>query len=511
MKKIFLACCLLTAALLLCSCGSVTLGGRQVSRGTKELTAVVTEEELALLDSLPKLRYADLSGSDCYAAMIAWGAAHPGVMLRYTVPLPNGATAENSATVLDLSALRHEQLDEALRAVAALPSLQLVELGDTAGNDLTGEDLTLLRASFPSVRFEHKVLFRGQPLDTGLQSLDLSTCSDEELSALLPWLGEMTQLRSIELGDGGDAAAARFSWEHVRALEELFPQAQINYRFRLYGRELSLETEALDLNHLVLDDQGALVKAVTVCMPRLRWLDMDSCEVDDEHMAAIRDALPQAEVVWRVWFGTGYSVRTNVERIIASNPDKAGELDAENTRSLQYCTKVRYLDLGHNSYLNSIEFTRYMPDLEVVILAMGDWSDCSPLAGCLKLEYAELQTTCLNDISPLAGLVNLRHLNICCNYALHDLSPLYNIPLERLWIGCLTPIPLEQVDTFRQLHPGCRIDIESTDPTQTFWRYTGMDEKGNLKLEPRYALLRQQMDYDSAPLCYSYIENDPLY
>ena len=513
MKNSILAFSLALTMLLLCGCGetTVTVAGRQFPRDTTELTAIVTAEDLPSLEQLPNLRYADLSGSDCYAALLAWGEAHPGVTLRYTVPLPDGTLAENSASALDLSALRHEQVAAAGQALALLPAARSVDLGDTARNDLTPEDVAALKTAFPEILFAHTVLFDGQPLDFTMQSLDLSAFNDSELAVLIPWLRGMTALQRVELGDGGDAASPRVSWEHVRALRALCPDAHIQYRFTLYGQEQTLDATWLDFNHITMDDQGALVKAVTVCMPQLTWLDMDFCAVDDEHMAEIRDALPNAEVVWRIWFGDGYSVRTNVERIVASNPGKAGELTPENTQSLKYCTKVKYLDLGHNSYLSSIDFVRYMPELEVAILAMGAWHDCSPLSACTKLEYAELQTTCLNDLRPLAGLTNLRHLNICYNLALHDLTPLYDIPLERLWIGCTTPIPPEQVETYQALHPDCTIELESVDPTQTLWRYTGEDELGNLKLDPRYALLREQFAYDSAPDCYAYIENDPLY
>lgn len=51
---------------------------------------------------------------------------------------------------------------------------------------------------------------------------------------------------------------------------------------------------------------------------------MDSCGVSDEEMAAIRDDFPDVNVVWRIWFGTGYSVRTDVEKILASQPQRAG-------------------------------------------------------------------------------------------------------------------------------------------------------------------------------------------
>ena len=251
-------------------------------------------------------------------------------------------------------------------------------------------------------------------------------------------------------------------------------------------------------------------------MPELTLLDMDFCEVSDEAMADIRDSLPKAEVVWRIWFGNehrnGYSVRTNVTRILASNPGRGGELTAENTRSLKYCTKVIYLDLGHNDQLTDISFVRCMPDLEVAVLAMGGFSDLSPLADCPKLEYLEIQTGAVSDLRPLSGLKNLRHLNIAWNFALTDITPLYELTeLERLWIGGYDPVPREQVEEMQRRAPNCVINTTTSNPTEAGWRYVSFNEEGYGIPHPRYALLRKQFDYGSAPYCYSYPEYDPLY
>ena len=40
------------------------------------------------------------------------------------------------------------------------------------------------------------------------------------------------------------------------------PQAKVNYRFTLYGKDVDLHDTELDLNHIRIDDQGALVKAI---------------------------------------------------------------------------------------------------------------------------------------------------------------------------------------------------------------------------------------------------------
>ena len=521
-KTLLLMICALLL-LSLCGCGEVTIGtkesGTKVERDVTEFTGVLTAEQLPYLDKLTKLQYADLSGSACYDEILAWAAAHPQVGVRFTLPLPGGGTVENSASSLDLSTLRREQLPEARALMDRLVSLRSVDLGAFGRNDLTPADILELRSAYPQIDFSYPVLLQGQPLQLDAVSLDLSRSDGAEIDTLLPWLPYMTQLGYIELGEGGDAALSRVSWDRVKAIRDACPQASVGYRFTLYGRDMDLNETTLDFNHMTIGDQGALIKAVAVCLPNLQLVDMDFCGVDDEHMEEIRDALPNAEVIWRIWFGNnydtrtggGYSVRTDVTRIVASNPDKAGELTPENTKSLKYLTKMKYLDLGHNSYLSSIDFVRYMPDLEVAILCMGNWCDASPLASCPKLEYAELQTTCLSDLRPLSGLTNLRHLNLCFNFALHDISPLYGLQLERLWIGCLDPVPPEQIETFRQLHPGCRVDVESTDPTQTYWRFTGMNEYGGMIADPRYALLREQFEYDTAPLCYCYSENDPRY
>ena len=217
-------------------------------------------------------------------------------------------------------------------------------------------------------------------------------------------------------------------------------------------------------------------------------------------------------MVWRIWFGTGYTVRTDVERILASNPGIGGELCPDNTGPLKYCTKVKYLDLGHNSYLGNLDFCAYMPDLDTIVIALSNVSDLSPLANCKHLRYAELQTSALNDLRPLAELYELTDLNICYNFSLTDITPLYGLTkLDRLWIGCLDPVPEEQVAEMQRRVPDCTINVKDLDPTREEWRWDGSYDNGALKPSASYERLREDMQYDMAPFSYAYIRNDPLY
>ena len=290
--------------------------------------------------------------------------------------------------------------------------------------------------------------------------------------------------------------------------------------FTVYGRRLNVNDEIVNLSHMEIADDGAAIAEMLPFMPNLKILDMDSCGVDSEHMAKIRDANPDVEVIWRIWFGSekAYSVRTDVERILASNSGPGtpgGTFSREDCKELGYCTKVKLLDVGHTNSIADISFVANMPDLEVAILAMAVWCDATPLASCSKLEYAELQTTGLSDLTPLKECKNLKHLNICHDFAIHDITALYDLDLTRLWIGPYDPIPAEQIAQYQKLHPACKINTTALDPTYEGWRTFYDETAGADVYDPRYALLRTQFAYgeggDLLHGSYSFSWNDPYY
>ncbi len=509
MRKILLPVICILLCSLLCGCERtpepIELSSGPWPQDTVELSTTVTPEDLALLDAFPALQSVDFSGSECYAEINAWAKAHPDTKVIYTVSLPNGQAVAHDVKSLDLSSMDPSALEACVPFLDYLNSLEEIQLP----KDLGLNQLQAVAERCPNAVLNFDVSVSGIKLSPETTSLDLSKADTSAISKLLPWLSVVKNIESIDLGSESDNRT--LTWDDIVALQEAAPNAVMSYSFKLYGKDFTLADTEMVLRRIPIDDEGALVKKVTACMPNLKHLDMDWCGVSDEAMAEIRDALPNTNVVWRIWFGTGYTVRTDVERILASNPGIGGELSPENTRSLKYCTKVKYLDLGHNSYLGDISFVSYMPDLEVAVLAMANWSDASPLADCPKLEYLELQTSSLNDLRPLSELKNLKHLNIAHCFALTDLSPIYDLQLERLWIGRLTPIPKEQVEAYQKLVPECKINTTTTDPTEECWRYIGCNEVGVMLLDPRYELLREQLQYGLGRSAYAYLGNDPYY
>ena len=327
----------------------------------------------------------------------------------------------------------------------------------------------------------------------------------DAVAALLP---EMRWLQEVELG----TEEGRLSWADIRRLEKAAPKAVFLYRFRFCGKDFTLQDEVMDLNHCPMDDEGTALRKILPCMQRLTRLDMDSCGVSNRAMARIRRENPDVEVIWRIWFGAYNlcSVRTDTERIVASEEEI--HLEKGDAQVLRFCTKVRYLDLGHMRYLEDWSFLGSMPELEVLIISLGDFEDLSFLSSCPHLEYLEMG--CRShpdgplDLSFLAELKELKHLNITKLGPVTGWEALEQLTqLERLWIGGYTEIPQEELDRLQELLPDTEINLEKYAGVDGKWRYTD----GVQTPTPRYELLRQQFDYPHYDRVLAWYWNDPLY
>jgi hypothetical protein len=349
---------------------------------------------------------------------------------------------------------------------------------------------------------------------------DLSALPHEEVSAAIEALKQMPKLRYVNLGiedaaeakidqdsaeDTGNMIPRGLTWEDIRALQDACPEADVEYQFTLFGKKFSTLDKEMNFHHVTMDDEGAAVREVLPCMTKCELLDMDFSGVSSEHMAEIRDAYPQMKVVWRIWFGNDCSVRTDVERILASNLNHV--LTDDNTRDLKYCTKVRFLDIGHNSMLHDFSFLEYMPDLEVAVICITGLSDLTPLANHEKLEYLEINTCAQGlDLSPLGTCPNLEH--ICACYLGHvrgweELKKLTK--LQRLWFGCNTQLPEGAVEELQEALPNTIINTTNPFGSSGDWRYEGKHR------HPRYELLREQFDYTNYTNVSSSWYNDPMY
>ncbi len=485
----------------------VELSSGRFAVNTRQLSTPISARDIPMLDYFTKLESADFSGSDCYEQIAQWVQANPQIDVRYSVALPDGSTVDNDVESLDLSWLESKDAEAAAQALGKLPNVKSIKLGAVGSDSLELSALSVLRTAAPEADFDFDVELAGQHISADAKSIDLSSLSHAEVFDTVSLLSCMPNLRTVELGT--ESSSRALEWADIALLKSVCPNASFSYSFELYGQELTLNSTKLDFRGTELEDSGEALYSVLSCMNKCKYLDLDSTGLSNEVCADIRDLFPNVEVVWRVWFGENYSVRTDTERILASKPTVGGMISDASV--LQYCTKVKYLDLGHNDDLADFSFMASMPELEVVIVSMTSVSDISSLKNCKKLDYLEL-TSCpqLADLSPLAECTSIKHLNFAGCPNVSDISPLYNITgLERLWIGRDTPVPADQVSKMRSAAPGCKINTTTEDPHGESWRYTGYDPEIPLYYwVDRYELIREQLGYNYQE--YSFYWLDPL-
>ena len=515
----------LICLLLLCGCAKkITMSSSTVKDDAQSITAVVTPEDLKLLDGFESLVSADFSGSTCYPELMDWAERHPLVEVRYTVDFPGGVTAENTAAKLDLTGLSDADAEEAMDALEYLPQLKAVDLGSEQ-TGLSPKTACGFFSRYPDLDFSYHCKLFGKDSVLDETRLDLTQVSPKEILASLDTISALRNLKEIRLGDEERKDAP--SWEEILALREAAPDVKIDYNFTIFELPFTLEDEKVDISYHPVRENWPEILSIAKCMPNLKTLLMDSCGVGNEDMATIRDALPDTEVVWRINFGAAYSARTNVIKILASKPSLGGTLYNSDLEVFKYFTKIKYLDIGHNETITDLSFVRYMPDLEVLIIAMNPLGDLTPLADCKNLEYLELFYSNTDDLSPLAGLKTLKHLNVGHCPFLTDISPIYDLELDRFYLGRFEdcPVPAEQVDHYRELHPDCEVENSSWESSEGAWR-RGRFLDGD-KLEwfkkqpyyseerigyaPRYALLCDQMGYDNLAYTVSWYDPDYKY
>ncbi|MBQ6333225.1 MAG: hypothetical protein IJI34_10765 [Clostridia bacterium] len=455
----------------------ILLNGKTFSGDETELSLVLTAAEMPVLERFPNLAVLDLSGSECYDAIEAYRAAHPDVDVRFTVPV-EGRDVPHDTEELSISA----PVDPALLShLHALRHLSVTE-------PLSPADAEALLAVLPAEALTYSVSFCGLTVPSDADSLDLSEVSPEQLDEILPALPVLPSLSRIRLDP--ESGASRWTLEQAGEIERVRADVLVDLTVTVFDTTFNLTDESVTFLKIDLSDRLDEVRNVLSCAPHVGRMVFDQCKIPDEQLAELRSEFSSPKVVWRI-FMKYYSCLTDVIMIRFSDNDELRKLYDKDTAPLVYCNEVRYLDLGHD-HITDAYFVANMPDLEVLILAVGDGTDVSALKNCPKLEYCEIFSCHVADISALANCTELEHLNIC-RTEITDITPLYGLKkLKRLWLS-RSPIPTEQIEEIQRLLPDCIVDTTAYDPTGEGWRYYGYYIDN---YTPRYRLLREQMCYD---------------
>ncbi|MEE1327435.1 MAG: leucine-rich repeat domain-containing protein [Oscillospiraceae bacterium] len=355
--------------------------------------------------------------------------------------------------------------------------------------NLSIEHFIGLAKSFPEAKLEYEISIGGSVVPHDAKKLDFSSVTDVDTDALITAMELLPDVTDVELMN--DAGESAFSLEDVLKLYDVFPHVKLNYSFEFFGQVISTDMERIVYREVEIGDEGlAEFRKILPMMHGLTYLMLDTCGTSDEETAKLReDFADRLKVVWKVKVGV-VGLYTDTLRIWINDGFFPSQL-----YKLQYCNEVRYMDVGHMMAVNSLEFARSMPDLEVLIVALTAVTDISPLADCKKLEFLEIFSNDIKDISPLAELQSLQYLNIS-NLPITDITPIFGLNNLKL-VNCnmIKDVLDEQVAQFRELHPDTVINCKWwKDPTGTEWRYVNDDEEG--KPTERYQLLCRQIGYN---------------
>lgn len=476
---------LFLAALLLSGCDG--LGMQETTEPTKVERISMTVDENTILDmerDYPDLKYADLSGSECYQAIAAYAARNPQVQVRYLVRLGAMAAAPDAQSLeLEPGDYDYQTL---LRNLAYLPQLQKVTLRNAA---LEPSELQTLRQAYPNVEFVSGLNFCGIPCDSETQTLDLSSLRPEQVLENAPTLAVLSNLAEIQLmaADGTTA----FTLEQAAQLQAAMPQVLLRFSFDLFGKQVSTTDAEISYANQYIGNQPGALDTLRMALSVLRGCDrlvLDNCHFTNEELAQVRDEFRDTtKVVWRIWFGKGGCL---TDRKVIRH---VYNLYDSNSADLIYCEDAEFLDFGHNEILKQCDFVAGMPHLRAVILSGSMISDLTPFENCPDLEFLEV-AYCgyLEDISPLAVCTNLQRLNIAYT-KVSDLSPLDELNMQ-VMVDARSKTDEAERARFDDLHPDCLTqhtgDVKDDQPYGYPWRY---DENGDPN--EYYALLKEKFGY----------------
>ena len=276
------------------------------------------------------------------------------------------------------------------------------------------------------------------------------------------------------------------------------------------GKTYTGNEEYIDLGDTVVKDFDAFT-AFLDQMPDLKQVDMWANEMTADRCDMLASRYPDMRWGWTLVIQARdhkHLVRTDWTAWSTLHNKKSTAHTSEDFAILKYCWNLMALDIGHNA-VASLDFLYDLPNLRVLIAALNNVTDITPVASLKNLEYAELFNNKITDVSPLKDLTHLMDLNITVNN-IADFTPLANLTgLKRLWINGahkrgFNPPPEEMVAPLREALPDTVINTVSGG-TEGGWRYLN---DAQTELDPHYRVIQMIFGENSKNPKHDYVPFD---
>ena len=428
------------------------------------VAALTLDDVEFLVTYFPKLTIIDASMCTDYDVLEILQAKLPEVDVVYQVSLGEGSyELDTTDLVLSNDEFNFVTLMENLAHLRNVTSVKLRNL------ELTSEQMGQLTQAYENIVFTSTVEVFGQEYDSEISELDLSGITGNDVPTVTEQIKKLPNLTHVNLNPENGIGA--LSKEDVKNLMDAVPNVVFDFSFDFYGETLSTADEEVHIKNKKIGDEGEQeIRLALDLLKNCKRFVLEYCQVSNETMAKLReDYRDKTKIVWRVSYGKG-TIMTDAEVVRA-----VYDLVDDNCHNLVYCEDAKYMDIGHNEWLDGCDFVSGMKSLEYVIISGAPIKSLEPFRNCKNLKLLEAAfCEYITDVSPLADCPNLQMLNIS-NTHVTDLSPLDNLPLTHLTVRTNPSgkcrLSQEEQDRVLKQHPDCWISYSGAQPYGVGWRY----------------------------------------
>lgn len=438
------------------------------------------EDVDVLASYFPALKRIEAENCRDYALLEELVSRLPGVAVNYKVDLGGVTQLHWETTDVSLNDASAYSFDALMENLVYLPLLKTIRFQDAT---FTPEEMAQLQETYPDIAMSFSAEILGKEYDVNTKSMDLSALTPDQVDAVAAKLGVLTSLEDVELMQS--SGTTRLALADVKKLVDAAPNVQFHYIFDFYGITVATTDEEVTIKNIQVEDDNfeANLRSALDVMSGCKRFVLDAKgqydkmwkKISNEALAQIReDYRDKLNFVWRVYFGENGSSLTDAQVLRAVY----GVTD-DNSKAMIYCENVRYLDLGHNEFLDYMDFLSGMKELEVAILSGAPLKDLTPIKECKNLKFLEIANCMyIPDISPLKECTQLEMLNISFT-TFTDMSVLNDLNLTHL--TCVrSKIEDEVIEQYIADHPDCWTVYEGDQPYGVGWRYA---ENGQDHLE----------------------------
>ena len=450
----------------------VPFQGGKYANDTESMTvSKLTLEDVEFIATyFTQLKTLDASQCDAYNVLAVAEATMTHCEVVYDVDL-SAVSIDHNAASLETGFGEEADFEKLMTNLVYLPKLKMLTLRDSV---LTLEQVESLRAAYPDIGITATVEVYGLEYDLeATTELDLSGITGNDVATVVEQIKKLPNLNHVNLNPENGIGA--LSLEDVKTLMDALPDVVFDFSFDFYGHQLSTADEEVHIKNTKIGNEGEQnIRNALDLLKNCKRFVLENCQISNETMAKLRDDYRhQTKVVWRISYGKGTTM-TDAEVIRA-----VYDLVDDNCYNLIYCEDAKYMDIGHNEWLDACDFVSGMKSLEYVIISGAPIKSLEPFRNCKNLKLLEAAfCEYITDVSALADCPNLQMLNIS-NTHVTDLSPLDNLPLTHLTVRTNPSgkcrLSQEEQDRVLKQHPDCWISYSGAQPYGVGWRY-GEDE-----------------------------------